>query len=139
MAPYDRKQPVDPNIIEALKSLPAQMINHLGVTVTIREKAGRETGYEHIADTGHGLQVRDILRIPGILRKPDAVCVDLIHPRDNKVYDGCKYRKNRFDGFIKIVTSKGKSGGEVIVTVFLTKRIKEKHKSVFQRKRNVLK
>ena len=135
MAPYDRKQPVGPNIIEALKSLPIQMINHSGVTVTIREKTGRETGYEHIADTGHGLQVRDILRIPDILRKPDAVCVDLIHPRDNKVYYGCKYRKNRFDGFIKIVTSKGKSGGEV----FLTKRIKEKHKSVFQRKRNVLK
>ena len=124
MAPYDRKQPVDPNIIAALAKLPKEMKNNEGRVVRIRERAGRETGFEHIAKTGHGLQVRDIKRIPSILLKPDAVRKDPVHSVFNKHYYGKKYRNNKLIGYIKIVTTKNKDGSEQILTLFLTSRLK---------------
>ena len=125
MSPYDKRQPYDPNIIEALACLPKEMMNDKGKIVYIRGKAGRETSYEHIANTGHGLQVRDVLRIPGILANPEHVCKDPSYPKTKLNYYGKKYKRNQLVGYIKIVTTKTPSGREEIVTVYFTKRIKD--------------
>ena len=69
--------------------------------------------------------MRDIRRIPWILRHPDFVGIDRTHPEDNRAYYGKKYRENKLFGFIKIITTKNPDGSEFIVTVFLANKIKE--------------
>ena len=124
MSPYNRNQPFDPNIIEALNKLPRKMTNYDGKMISIRPNSGRETGVEHVSQSGHGLQEKDIKQIPNILKNPDTVCSDPDWP-NRKNYYGKKYKEHVFWGFIKIVSDIKSDGSEEIVTVFLTKKIKK--------------
>ncbi len=123
MCPLKNKLFYDAHIINALSVLPPVMINNEGSPVFIRKKARQESGREHIARASHGLQVKDIQRIPEILKSPFKVCLDPTH-KCKKNYYGIKYKKHVFAGFIKIVTAM-KQNKEEIVTIFVADKIKE--------------
>jgi len=128
MSPYDRNQPIDPNIIKALEKLPKVMSNNQDKEVFVRAKARHETGKEHIAVTSHGLQVRDINLIKKALSAPEFVCEDPNNHRRKNYYvkrEGKHGYNNRNKGtLLKVVTYVRPDEKEEIVTVFPTNSIK---------------
>jgi len=124
MPKYNRHLKIDKNIINAVNSLPLLMKNKEGDLIKLRKSNTRETREEHIADSTHGLQVKDIKAVPKILLNPYARLIDPVHPRRINYY-GVKYKSNKFCCYIKIVTTKNKLNEEII-TIYLTNKIKYK-------------
>jgi len=124
MPKYNRHEKIDKNIINAIVNLPKEMKNCDDNVVTFRRNSSSETREEHIADSTHNLQVKDIKQIPKILLKPFIRKVDPNHPRRINYY-GIKYKNNIFFSYIKIVTTRSDNNKhEEIITVYICSKIK---------------
>lgn len=124
---HRKKRPYrDENILNALEQLPPIMRNVDGVSITVRSSASStESGKQHIAKSSHGLQAKDILKLPKIfLDSKTIVCQDPVF-ENRKNYYSEKRHKHLFVGYIKIVTEIKIDGSEEIITVFFAEKIKK--------------
>lgn len=117
------KEIFDENIIKALNKIRTPIIGKGGIKFYFRDKARKETGFEHIAKKSHRLKVRDIENIKLYLTHPIYVEIDPNNPTYKNYY--FKRLGNNRD-CIKVVTYMDKydSKKETIITIYPTKKIK---------------
>ena len=116
----------DDNILRALDKLPHIMKNLENKSITIRANAtSKESGKEHIAKTSHGLQARDITRLPKIFLDIKTKVVQDPNFENRKNYYAEKRHKYLFAGYIKVVTEIKNDQSEEIITVFFAEKIKK--------------
>ena len=118
------KEIFDENIIKALTKIRTPIIGKGGIKFYFRDKARKETGFEHIAKKSHRLKVRDIESVESILKHPILVRKDPNNPT-YKNYYGSRHGNDNVK-LIKIVTwvPYRESTTEYIMTIYPTKKIK---------------
>lgn len=126
MSHKKRKKYYDGNILIALEKLPPIMKTKDNKDVIIRSSANnKESGKEHISKTSHGLQAKDILRIPAILRDHKTIILQDPVYKNRKNYYAEKRKKHLFAGYIKIVTEVKATDEEEIITIFFAEKLKQ--------------
>lgn len=116
-----KKTEYDAHIVEALKKLPVPMSNFHGAHIYFDRDKRDESIYEHIAKKCHRLTLKDILVVPSVLLRKDALKTDR-NGKKFRSYVGVRTKKNEKMKYVKIVTRLGKNGDEYIVTIYLIKK-----------------
>lgn len=116
-----RQKEFDQNIVNALKKLEIPLTNSNGKEIIFDKRKRNETIYEHIANKEHQLKIRDIEKIPAILKDKSSVHKD---KKSNKfkTYYGKRPGRKLKKPYLKIITKIVKDEPESIITIYTVRR-----------------